>query len=74
MADQIALCSGEAVSPTTVYKDTNAGIEYLTHQIGIFCGRVVTPLFIFPMLITSYYQYYVQGAGEDSFRLSALAS
>lgn len=66
--------AGEAMSTSTVYKNTNDGIEKMTHQIEIFCSRVVTPLFIFPMMFTSYFQYYVKDAGEASFRLSALAT
>lgn len=53
----------------TVYEKINAEVEKLSRRVKYFVGGLVVPLLLIPPLTISFYNYFVLGMGEDSFRL-----
>lgn len=61
--------SGEQFSVNTFYKATNEKIEKWTQYIQNIVLKILLPIFSIPMIIQSYYKYYVLNLSEESFQL-----
>lgn len=61
---------GERLTSTAIYKNVNAEVEKLTYlmEVGLFVA--ISPFFIVPAMLQSYYGYYVLDLGESAFQLA----
>lgn len=66
--------SGEGSSATLAYKSANEKIEKITNQSRDFAWQKFCPLYIFPNMIFSYFNYFYKLKSNNSFRLAMPAS
>lgn len=62
-------CRQELNKHFGVYKKTNDDIERLTDRANLIWDKIIIPLWIVPVFILSFFNYYVRNMGADAFEL-----